>query len=162
MATLSATRRKRLDTQGLVDVDDATLASVGRWMGLAFGVCATLAAVGAALASPLFLWFLVPIAVLATVSPVHPVDFVYNHTLRHVTGTPSIPKRAMPTRFGCGVGTVWMLATIWAFESGNTALGYGLGGALSCVALLVATTDICIPSMIYEAIFGPTKPCSAR
>ena len=97
MATLSATRRKRLDTQGLVDVVVATF-----------------------------------------------------------------PKRAMPTRFACGVGTVWMLATIGAFESGNTALGYGLGGALSCVALLVATTDICIPSMIYGAIFGPTKPCSAR
>ncbi len=33
-------------------------------------------------------------------------------------------------------------------------LGYLLGGALTAVGLLVSTTDICIPSLIYRTIFG--------
>jgi hypothetical protein len=32
--------------------------------------------------------------------------------------------------------------------------GYALGGMLTFVALLVSTTDICIPSMIYRSITG--------
>jgi len=32
-------------------------------------------------------------------------------------------------------------------------LGYGLGAALTVTALLVGTTDICIPSMVYRVIF---------
>ena len=51
-----------------------------------------------------------------------------------------------------------VIATILAFESGLTVLGYGLGFALTGVGLLVGTTDICIPSMIYRAMFGgPTS-----
>jgi hypothetical protein len=33
-------------------------------------------------------------------------------------------------------------------------VGYALGGMLTVVVLLVSTTDICIPSLIYRAIFG--------
>jgi len=47
---------------------------------------------------------------------------------------------------------------VWAFWAGHTTLGYILGVSLCCVALLVASTDICIPSMTYRAIFGPPKP----
>jgi hypothetical protein len=51
------------------------------------------------------------------------------------------------------VGAVWLVATAIAFHSGRLILGYVLGGALTGVALLVSTTDICIPSMIYNALF---------
>ena len=36
-------------------------------------------------------------------------------------------------------------------------LGYVLGGALTSTAVLVSTTDICIPSMIYNALFLRAK-----
>jgi hypothetical protein len=32
--------------------------------------------------------------------------------------------------------------------------GYALGGVLTLVVSLVATMDLCIPSMIYRSIFG--------
>ena len=74
--TLSATTRHRLNVQGLVEVDDATLAEVFPWQRMAFLGCATLAGVGTALASPLFLWILVPLAALGALFPVHPFDLI--------------------------------------------------------------------------------------
>ena len=94
--TLSATTRRRLNVQGLCDVDDETLAAV-------------------------------------------------------ILGQ---PKRRAQTRFACGVGAVWLVATALAFQSGALIVGYSLGVALTGSAVLVSTTDICIPSMIYNVLFG--------
>jgi hypothetical protein len=52
------------------------------------------------------------------------------------------------------MGAVFLLVTAWAFSSGHVAAGYALGGILTSVALLVGTTDICIPSIVYRSIFG--------
>ena len=43
---------------------------------------------------------------------------------------------------------------IWAFSAGQMGVAYLLGASLTSVALLVSTTDICIPSMVYWFIFG--------
>ena len=49
---------------------------------------------------------------------------------------------------------VWLFATIWAFSSELLTAGYVLDAALTCVAVLVSTADICIPSMVYRLVFG--------
>jgi hypothetical protein len=154
MATISPTTRQRLEIQGFVGLDDQTLAKAGPWLRLAFALCTVLAASGTLLASPAFLWALIPIAVLAALFPVHPFDHLYNYGLRHLTGTGPLPKRGAPSRFACGLGAIWLLATGWAFKSGYDVSGYLLRGALILVGLLVSTTDICIPSLIYRRIFG--------
>jgi hypothetical protein len=151
--TLSATTRRRLNVQGLNDLDDETLAETAPWHRMAFGLCALMAGVGTALASPTVLWILMPIAALAALFPVHPFDLIYNHGIRYLRDTGPLPKRRAQSRFACGVGAVWLVATALAFQSGALITGYVLGGALTGVALLVSTTDICIPSMIYNALF---------
>jgi hypothetical protein len=151
--TLSATMRKRLNVQGLSDIDDETLAETAPWLRMAFGICALLAGAGTALAPPTILWILTPLAALAVLSPVHPFDLVYNHGVRHVRNTGPLPRRPAQNRFACGVGAAWMVATALAFQSGALVVGYVLGAALTSIALLVGTTDICIPSMIYNALF---------
>ena len=45
-----------------------------------------------------------------------------------------------------------------AFESSLTTVAYVLGFTLAGVAILVSTTDICILSMIFRAIFGAPLP----
>ncbi len=67
--TLSARTRKRLNIQGLADVDDEALGPVAPWLRMAFGGCAVLAASGTVLASPTILWILTPVAVLAALNP---------------------------------------------------------------------------------------------
>lgn len=150
---LSIITRRRLDAQGLGDVDDATLVELAPWLRMAFGLCALLAGAGTALASPLILWVLTPIAALAALFPVHPFDLIYNHGIRYLRKTGPLPKRRAQSRFACGVGAVWLVVTAMAFQSGALVPGYILGAALTGVAVLVSTTDICIPSMIYNALF---------
>lgn len=153
-STLTEPRRRRLDIQGFDRVDDGALAQVAPWLRLAFGLCALMAGVGTAMASPMILLLLVPIAALAALFPVHPFDLIYNYGIRFMTGTPALPRRGAPSRFACGLGAVWLVATAWAFQAGHQIAGYVLGGLLTAVAVLVSTTDVCIPSLVYRSIFG--------
>lgn len=146
--------RRRLDIQGFERADERALASVAPWLRLAFGLCAAMAGVGTAMASPTILLLLVPIASLAAAFPVHPFDLIYNHGIRFVTGTSPLPRRGAPSRFACGLGAVWLVATAWVFHTGHALAGYALGALLTGVAVLVSTTDICIPSLVYRSIFG--------
>lgn len=51
------------------------------------------------------------------------------------------------------MGGVWLVGTGAAFFVGATTVGYVLGTVLAAVATLVATTHVCIPSMVYNALF---------
>ncbi len=157
-STLKAKRLHRLDVQGFDTVDEDLLAQVAPWLRLAFGLCAILAIVGTALASTPVLLTLAGIAFLAAIFPVHPFDLIYNHGLRHVTGTPPLPKRGPPSRFACGIGALWLIVTVGAFGAGWTVVGYALGFTLASVAILVSTMDICIPSMLFRAMLGGPMP----
>jgi hypothetical protein len=159
---LSARTRRRLEIQGFDTTDERQLAEVAPWLRLAFGLCALLAGVGTAAASPIFLLALAPIAALGAALPVHPFDLVYNYGIRHLTGTGPLPRRGAPSRFACGMGAVWLLVTAGAFSAGHDGVGYVLGGALTAVALLVSTTDICIPSMTYRLLFDRGRVREAR
>ena len=161
-STLGAKRLRRLDVQGFDRTDEELLAEVAPWLRLAFGLCAMLAIVGTALASTPLLLTLAAIAFLALVLPVHPFDLIYNHGIRRVTGTRPLPTRGPPSRFACGIGYLWLVATVWAFESSWMTVGYVLGFTLASVAILVSTMDICILSMIFRAIFGGPVPRPAR
>jgi hypothetical protein len=152
--TLTPRTRRLLEIQGFDAVDVLELAPVAPWLRLAFGLCGLLGGVGTLLASPTILLVLALIAALAAASPVHPFDLIYNYGIRYFTGTGPLPKRGAPTRFGCGMGAILVLVTAWAFSAGHQVAGYALGGALTFVVLLVSTTDICIPSLIYRSIFG--------
>ena len=152
--TLTPRTYRLLDIQGFDTVDEQVLAPVAPWLRLAFGLCALLGGVGTALASPTMLLVLAPVAALAAASPVHPFDLIYNYGIRHLTGTGPLPRRGAPSRFGCGLAVVFLLITAWTFSAGHAVAGYALGGVLTFVVLLVSTTDICIPSMIYRSIFG--------
>jgi len=152
--TLTPRTSRLLDIQGFDTVDVQELAPVAPWLRLAFGLCALLGGVGTLLASPIILLVLTLIAAVAAASPVHPFDLIYNYGIRHLTGTGPLPRRGVPTRVGCGMGAVLLLVTAWAFSAGHLVVGYALGGVLTFVVLLVSTTDICIPSLIYRSIFG--------
>ncbi len=151
--TLSATTRARLAVQGFGDVDEEMLAEVAPWLRMAFGICAVLGGIGTALASPIILWILAPLAALAALFRVHPFDLIYNHGIRYLRHTGPLPTRRAQNRFACGVGAVWLVATALVFQLGPHLIGYILGASLTAVAALVSTTDICIPSMIYNLLF---------
>lgn len=160
--TLTSWTTRLLDIQGFDTVDAKELARAAPWLRLAFRLCTLLGGLGTALASPAILLALAAVATLAAASPTHPFDFIYNHGIRHLTGTGALPRRGLPSRVGCGMGAVFLLVTAWAFAAGHVVAGYLLGGLLTCVVLLVSTTDICLPSLLYRSIFGWPPARDAR
>jgi hypothetical protein len=152
--TLAPRTRRWLDIQGFEHVPTRELAPVAPWLRLAFGLCTLLSAVGTVLASPAILLVIAVIAGVAAASPVHPFDLIYNYGIRRLTGTAPLPKRGAPSRFACGMGAVFLVITAWAFSAGYAVIGYGLGAAVTLVALLVSTTDVCLPSLFYRTVFG--------
>ena len=109
-------------------------------------------------ASKPLLLTLAGIAFLAALSPVHPFDLIYNYGVRYATGTPRLPRRGPPSRLACGLGALWLILTVGAFDASFTIVGYVLGFTLASVAILVSTLDICLPSMTFRAIFGAPLP----
>jgi len=155
---LSSVIRSRLETQGFVGLTDTTLAEVEPWLRLSPALCTVLIGVSTVLASVVMLWVMAAIAVMGTLLPFHPFDIIYNAGIRFLVGTGPLPHNGAPRRFACGLAAVWLAATALAFESGAMTLGYILGGVLTAMGALVATTHFCIPSTLYCAIFGqPTK-----
>jgi hypothetical protein len=149
----SSTLRRRLEAQGFCGLDDATLSEIGPWLRWSPALCAVFMAAGTALASPPLLWALAAVAALGAVFPAHPFDLLYNGAIRHVTGTRPLPRHGPQRRFACGLAAAWLVGTGLAFERGAAALGYALGAALTAVAVLVAVTNFCIPSLVYNTLF---------
>jgi hypothetical protein len=156
-SSLSPSIRWRLAVQGFGDVDDAALCEVEPWLRFTPAVCTALVALGTALALPVLLWALVPLAAFGAVLPVHPFDLVYNFGLRRLTGTGPLPPNGAPRRFACGLGAVWVAATALAFGAGWPVAGYVLGGVLTSVGTLVSVTHFCIPSLIYRSLTGTLR-----
>ncbi len=156
---LSVITQKRLARQGYVGIESEVLEKIAPWTRFSPALCTAFMGAGTALASPLLLWIVCTTAVLGAIFPRHPFDLLYNHLVRRWTGTSPLPKNAAPRRFACGMAGGWLAGTATAFQMGQAALGYALGGILTGLALLVSTTDICIPSMIYGALFGIPGAC---
>jgi hypothetical protein len=149
-----ATAIDRLDAQGYVNVDRATMREVEPWLRWSPLFCATVMAIGTVLASLWVLWGLVPFAALGAIFPRHPFDLIYNYGVRHLTRTQPLPPHGAPRRFACALASVWLIATGAAFAADLDLLGYALGGSLTIVAATVATTHFCIPSLVYALLFG--------
>jgi hypothetical protein len=147
-------RRRLLNIQGFERVDDETLARTDFWLRLAPAMCGVIAAAGTALASPAVLWSLALIAAAGAALPFHPFDLLYNLGVRQLTGGPKLPANHAPRRFACGVGSAWLVVTGALFASDSDAAGYVLGISLVVVATLVATTHICIPSIMFRTACG--------
>jgi Domain of unknown function (DUF4395) len=109
---------------------------------------------GVSMQSPVVLWLLAAIAFFGVFLPFHPFDLLYNYGVRHLTGTRPFPHNGPQRKFACGLASAWLIATGWAFYAGMNTVGYALGIPLILVAALVSVTHICIPSMIYNALFS--------
>lgn len=150
---VSSVVRGRLEAQGFLGLDDASLSEVAAWLRWSPALCTLTMIAGVALQSPLLLWMLAATALLGTLLPFHPFDLLYNHGVRYFTGTGPLPHQGPQRRFACGLATVWLVVTGGAFHANEPAIGFALGIPLILVAALVSITHICIPSMIYNALF---------
>jgi hypothetical protein len=155
---ISAVRRYHLKEQGYYrgfSEDEISLHAVGH--RLAFQVCLTIFTLGLVLTSIPILVIAGLLALFGVLLPWHPVDYLYNSVIRHWLKRPKLPPRSAQGKFACGIATVWIAVIIALFATGNFLTGYILGGIMFLIAFTVSTTDICIPSKIYNYLFLKQK-----
>ena len=145
--------RKRLEVQGYIGYSDVELNDHKFGIRHAYYLCGSLVLLGLILTNIYILIVAMAIAFLGSVLQNHPLDYLYNAVTRHLFNKPKMIRRPNQGRFACGIATVMIGGTIYLFYAGLNIWGYVSGGSLLVVATLVATTDICIPSMIYNSLF---------
>jgi hypothetical protein len=149
--------RKRLEAQGYTGLSDEQLTSYRFGIRFAYGACVALTAIGLLFTSIPILLLSLSVAFIAVLLPYHPFDYLYNFGLRHVMNRPKLPVRTNQGKFACGIASVWLGVIIYLFAYHQFLWGYVFGSVLLMVGTLVTTTDICIPSMIYNFLFSKQK-----
>ena len=162
MNPIPAITRARIEAQGFVGLDDRTLAQIDNWLRLSPAICMLWAAVGTALSLPTVLWSLVPFAALGGLRTSHPFDVLYNYGLRYVVHGPRLPRYPLPRRFACLLATAVLAGAAWSFQSGQTLVGHLLGWSLVAAALANVSIGFCVPSFIYEMVFGKPSSCTVK
>ena len=149
-----STVREKIQAQGFCGLDDSTCAQINYPLRLSPAICMVWTAVGTALASPIVLWALVPFAALGAILPGHPFDVLYNHGLRHLFGTPALPRYGVRRRFACALATMMLITGASAFQSGAPVVGYIAGWSLVAAAFVNVSTGFCVPSFIVRIFVG--------
>lgn len=133
----------------------------GAWQRFSPAMCLTFTVVGTVLASPVILLALAATAVAGALSSGHPFDAVYNHGVRHLLDRPALPPSRAARRSACALASVWLVATAASFAAGAGTLGYVLGGSLAAAAATFTFAGFCIPSFLFNTLFGRERACAA-
>jgi uncharacterized protein DUF4395 len=146
--------RQNIEAQGFCGLDDKVCAQLNYPLRLSPAICMIWAAVGTALASPAILWALLPFAALGAILHGHPFDVLYNYGLRHLLGTPALPRYGVRRRFACALASIMIAAAAWSFQAGAPLPGQILGWTLVAAAFVNVSTGFCVPSFIVRIFFG--------
>lgn len=115
--------------------------------------CALLALTAAATTSlPLTLLTLAT-AVAGTFADHHPIEAVHNAWSARRGGTALPPNRAAK-RFGCAAASVVLAGAAGALAAGHVGIAAALLVALGTLSTFVAASGVCVPSLLFNALFG--------
>jgi hypothetical protein len=160
--TLSPVTRRRLEAQGYLGFSDAELREFRFGIRFAYYMCGLLVLSGLIFSRVELLFVAMGVAFLAMFPPYHPFDYLYNYAVRHLLGKSKLPPRANQGRFACAIATVWVGGIIWLLRINLDVWANIAGGMLLFVATLVSTTDLCIPSIIYNFMFKRHSPIESN
>ena len=153
--------RPLVEMQGFIGFDDHTVKHLDYALRISPIICMMLTAVATAMESATLLWMLLPFAVGGAILRNHPFDVLYNYGLRHLTGGPIMPRYPMPRRFACMLASVWITAEALSFTYGIPLAGHIFGWSMVATATVPVITGFCVPSFIYELIFGKPQAAGA-
>ncbi len=119
-------------------------------------VCGIGAIVGVLLASPLLLGALALMAIIGVLAPNHPVEVLYNLLARY-RNTTEVPANTAGRRLGCFIGVILLGGASLAYVTGSDTTGAVLGLTIGLVAVFVAATNICVPSIVFTLIRGAER-----
>lgn len=150
--TLSKKRINRLRAQGFVTQNEEELSAMAFGIRFAYRACTSLLIVAILTQSITLFAVVFSIAFGGATLRNHPFDYVYNNLLSRKMGAPKLPPRARQLRFACTIATLWLGIIIYCLFTGASTTANALAILFVFVAGLLSTTDICIPSIIYNRI----------
>src|SRR4051794_1323852 len=124
------------------------------------GLCLALVVTALVLQSPLMVFAVSAIGLVASFAPRHPFDLVWNHALRRVVGGPALPPNPMRRRHAFKVATVWLVLVGVLFAAGATPAALVAGGMLVVACSAVTVANLCIPSEAWPG--GSVAPATGR
>ena len=142
-----------LRVQGFTNYTEMQLKCFRSGIRFAYALCAIIVALSIPFDSMVLLSITAIIAFLGVLLPRHPFDYLYNYAVRFTVGKSKIPKRNPQNRFACGVATLLLSMAIYLLYSDYRMAGFAICFVVISSAVLASTTDICIPSIIYNLIF---------
>jgi hypothetical protein len=160
---LAVWSRSCLTMQGYGALGDEDRKSL--WLGIRFApvLCFAGIALGVVLASPALLMAMAATAFVGGfLTPKHPFDYLYDVALSPLLGGPSVPPSPAPRRFACQLATPWIAAIAIAFLADLTAVAWALAVPLLLVAAVVASTNWCLPSLLYALLHGQRAGAASR
>ena len=155
--TLSEKRINRLRAQGYTSETKKELTGMAFGIRFAYRACIAILTVAMVTQSIVLFGVMLGIAFLGIVLPNHPFDYIYNFTLSGWMNRPKVPARSPQLKFACSIATAWIAAVIYLMVTGQTTLGTIMTINLIVIAMFPATSDFCIPSAIYNALFRSKK-----
>ncbi|MHB8693213.1 MAG: DUF4395 family protein [Solirubrobacteraceae bacterium] len=144
----SAWMRSNLTTQGYC-LSDTQRRDLSLGLRFSTGVCLSLVAVALVLQSPVMLFALSAIGVVASFSATHPFDHLWNHGVRHLVRGPALPPNPPRRRDAFKVATAWLAIVATLLAAGATTVALALGGLLVAACATVTATNLCLPSEFF-------------
>jgi hypothetical protein len=140
--------RSNLTTQGYC-LSDAERRELSLALRFSTGLCLTLVVVALALQSPVMVFALSGIGLVAGFSLRHPFDHLWNRVVRHVVHGPALPPNPPRRRHAFKLATVWLATVGVLLSAGATTAGLLLGGLLVAACGAVTVANLCIPSELF-------------
>ncbi len=137
--------RSNLSTQGYC-LSDAERRELSVGLRFSTGLCLTLVIVALALESPVMVFALSVIGMIAGFSAHHPFDHLWNYGVRHLVGGPPLPPNPTRRRHAFKVATAWLVVVGGLLAAGATIVALALGGLLVAACATVTATNLCLPS----------------
>ena len=151
--TLSETRISRLRAQGYFNESAETITQLAFGIRFAYRLCVLILITAIVTQNLHLFYFLLGMAGLGSILKNHPFDYIYNYGVRTWMHTPPLPPRSKQLKFACSIATLWLTLVVYLLHSGMTSTGLSMAAFLAGVAFLPSTIDLCIPSMLYNAMF---------
>lgn len=153
-SNLSQTRINRIKAQGYQNYSDHQISDLAFGNRFAYQLCTSILIVGVLLWNVPILGAMMTVAFFGVVLPNHPFDYIYNYFLAKRMNKPQVPPRSIQLKFACSAATLCIGSTIYFIQNDMMTAAMIMAYQLCGVAFLVATIDLCIPSIIFNATIG--------
>jgi Domain of unknown function (DUF4395) len=146
--SLGAWMRANLTTQGYC-ITDQERCELSLALRFSTATCLVLVATALALESPVMIFALSGVGLVAGLTARHPFDLLWNHGVRRLTGGPALPPNPTRRRHAFKIATVWLLLLGGLLTAGATTVALALGGLLLAACATVTATNLCLPSEMF-------------